>query len=59
MKAIHFQIDNTTALSYFVKMGWGGEVGWGGGGGAKISIYRINLRNYVKPPDSATSINNK
>ena len=53
MKAIHFQIDNTTALSYFVKMGWGG------GGGAKISIYRINLRNYIKPPDSATSINNK
>ena len=36
MKAIHFQIDNTTTLSYLAKMGVRG--GGRGGGGSKTSI---------------------
>ena len=31
-KVVHFQIDNTTALMYLLKMGGGGEGGGGAGG---------------------------
>ena len=31
-KVVHFQIDNTTALMYLLKMGGGGGGGAGGGG---------------------------
>ena len=43
MKAIHFQIDNTTTLSYFAKMGVRG--GGRGGLGQKQVFNRITKRN--------------
>ena len=45
MNAIHFQIDNTTALSYLVKMGRGG-------GDQKQVFDRISKRNLEVSPTS-------